>query len=99
MPRGVRVRAAGSEFLGVGRIALGQVAGVEAELEPARPVVNVSTAGAGAPVVMTLEDAGAVVVTVLALLAPVVAAVVIVVLLVLLAVRRWRRRWTGAGGT
>ena len=57
-------------------------------------MVNVSTAGAGAPVVSTLEDVGAVVLTVLALLVPVLAAIVIMaaVVLAIVLIRRWRRR-------
>jgi membrane protein implicated in regulation of membrane protease activity len=60
--------------------------------------VNVSTAGAGAPVVSTLEDIGAVIVTVLALLVPVLAAIVIVATFVLaiVLIRRWRRRHRAA---
>jgi membrane protein implicated in regulation of membrane protease activity len=62
--------------------------------------VNVSTAGAGAPVVSTLEDIGAVIVTVLALLVPVLAAIVIVATFVLaiVLIRRWRRRHRAAQG-
>lgn len=74
--------------------------GVHAVKASARPVVNVSTAGAGAPIVSTLEDIGAVIVTVLALLVPVIAAVVIVLAVVLAVVllRRWRRRHRAADG-
>jgi len=74
--------------------------GVHAVKASARPVVNVSTAGAGAPVVSTLEDIGAVIVTVLALLAPVIAAVVIitVVVVAIVTIRRWRRRRRAADG-
>jgi len=74
--------------------------GVHAVKASVRPVVNVSTAGAGAPVVSTIEDIGAVVVTVLALLVPVIAALVIigVVVLALVFVKRWRRRRADAGG-
>ena len=69
--------------------------GVHAVKASARPAVNVSTAGIGTPVVSTLEDVGALIVTVLALIAPWVAAALIVamVLLATLLVRRWRRRW------
>jgi hypothetical protein len=75
--------------------------GVHAVKASARPVVNVSTAGAGAPVVSTLEDIGAVIVTVLALLVPVIAAIVIVtvVVLAIVLIRRWRRRHRVADGT
>ena len=74
--------------------------GVHAVKATARPVVNVSTAGAGAPVVSTLEDIGAVIVTVLALLVPVIAAVVIitVVVVAIVTIRRWRRRHRAAQG-
>jgi len=67
--------------------------GVHAVKATARPAVNVSTAGVGAPVVSSVEDVGALIVTVLALLAPWVAAALIVaaVLLVVILVRRWRR--------
>jgi len=72
--------------------------GVHAVKASARPVVNVSTAGAGAPVVSTLEDIGAVIVTVLALLVPVLAAIVIiaVVVVAIVTIRRWRRRHRAA---
>jgi hypothetical protein len=78
-------------LLVAGILIAGSVHAVKAS---ARPVVNVSTAGAGAPVVSTLEDIGAVIVTVLALLVPVIAAVVIItiVVLALVMIRRWRRR-------
>jgi len=74
--------------------------GVHAVKATARPVVNVSTAGAGAPVVSTLEDIGAVIVTVLALLVPVIAAIVIIttVVLAIVLIRRWRRRHRAAQG-
>jgi hypothetical protein len=74
--------------------------GVHAVKVSARPVINVSTAGAGAPVVSTLEDIGAVIVTVLALLVPVLAAIVIiaVVVVAIVAIRRWRRRHRPADG-
>jgi uncharacterized membrane protein len=74
-------------LLVAGILIAGSVHAVKAS---ARPVVNVSTAGAGAPVVSTLED----IVTVLALLVPVIAAVVIItiVVLALVMIRRWRRR-------
>ena len=74
--------------------------GVHAVKATARPVVNVSTAGAGAPVASTLEDIGAVIVTVLALLVPVLAAIVIiaVVVVAIVTIRRWRRRHRAAQG-
>jgi hypothetical protein len=68
--------------------------GVHAVKASARPVVNVSTAGTGAPVVSTLEDIGAAIMTVLALLVPVLAAAVVIVTVVLaiILIRRWKRR-------
>jgi hypothetical protein len=82
-------------LLVAGVLIAGSVHAVKAS---ARPVINVSTAGAGAPVVSTLEDIGAVIVTVLALLVPVLAAIVIiaVVVVAIVAIRRWRRRYRAA---
>ena len=73
--------------------------GVHAVKASARPVVNVSTAGVGAPVVSTLEDVASLVVAVLAWLAPLLAAVAAVTGIVALGllVRRWRRAWTRPG--
>lgn len=72
----------------------------------ARPVVNVSTAGFGAPVVSTIEDVLSVVLSVLAIFAPVLIVVALVLLAWLMFAiwRRWaarRRRRTEAalGGT
>lgn len=75
--------------------------GVHAVKATARPAINVSTAGIGAPVVSTIEDIGAFVVTVMALLVPVLALVVIVAVVVwaIVFIRRWRRRWSGDGAT
>lgn len=56
----------------------------------ARPALNLVTAGAGAAVSSTLEDIGAVVLTLLAVIVPVVALVALVAALVWL-VRRLRR--------
>ncbi len=72
--------------------------GVHAVKASARPAVNVSTAGVGAPVVSTVEDILSVIGTVLALLVPVLAAIVIVaaVIAVVVFVRRFRRRRTAA---
>ena len=50
----------------------------------ARPVVNASTAGIGAPVVSTAEDAGAVALSVTAIAAPILVVVVLVAVFVLL---------------
>ena len=68
--------------------------GVHAVKATARPAVNVTTAGAGAPVVSTGEDLLAVVGTVLALLVPVLAAILIVaaVIAAIVFIRRHRRR-------
>jgi hypothetical protein len=49
--------------------------GVHAAKATTRPAVNVTTAGAGAPVVSALEDAGAVVMSVVAIAAPILVAV------------------------
>jgi hypothetical protein len=54
-----------------------------------RAVVNVSTAGIGAPVVSTIEDVSALTMTALAILVPVL---VIVFLLILVAMVIWLRR-------
>ena len=73
--------------------------GVHSVKATARPVINVSTAGAGAPVASTAEDAGALGITVLALVVPVLAAALVIaaVVLALLYVRRRRRRRRPAG--
>lgn len=57
-----------------------------------RPVVNVTTAGTGAPVVSTVEDVGAFIASVLAIVAPLLAAIAIVAVIVLaiVAVKRFR---------
>lgn len=57
----------------------------------ARPVVNASTAGAGAPVLSTVEDTTSLTVTLLALLAPVIAAALMVAAVVALGVLVVRR--------
>lgn len=68
--------------------------GVHTVKAAARPVINASTVGTGAPVVSTVEDIGAAFMTVLALIAPWLAAAVIVgaIVLVGFAIRRWRRK-------
>ena len=60
----------------------------------ARPVVNVSTAGFGAPVASTIEDIGSVLMSVLAILMPVLVLVGLALLAwgTVLVVRRRRRR-------
>lgn len=69
--------------------------GVHSVKATARPVVNVSTVGVGTPVVSTVEDVGASIISVLALAAPVVAVILVVALLIAaaLAIRRLRIRW------
>jgi hypothetical protein len=62
----------------------------------ARPVVNLGTLGAGAPVVSTLEDVSSLGLTLLALVAPVLVVVALallawVLIAMWLRVRRWRR--------
>ncbi len=68
--------------------------GVHATKAAARPMVTVSTAGVGNPIVSTLEDIVAVVVSVLAVVLPIIAAVLLLgfVILIIVAVRRWRGR-------
>lgn len=66
---------------------------VHAVKATSRPVVNASTAGVGAPIASLIEDIGAVIMTILAFVAPLIVAVVIIVavIVVLLLVRRLRR--------
>lgn len=68
--------------------------GVHATKTAARPVVTVSTAGVGNPIVSTLEDIVAFVVSLLAIILPIIAAILLAVFIifVLVLVRRWRRR-------
>lgn len=68
--------------------------GVHATKAAARPVVTVSTAGVGNPVVSTLEDIVAFVVSLLAILLPIIAAVLMGAFLIaaILLVRRWKTR-------
>lgn len=61
-------------FVVVGVLLAG---GVHAVKATARPVVNLATGGVGAPAVSTVEDVGAVGLTVLAIAVPVVALVVV----------------------
>ncbi len=72
---------------------------VHAAKSTARPAINVSTAGLGAPVVSSVEDAISLVASLLAVLAPVLL-VLFVLLLGLVLVRWWsgvRARRTGSG--
>ena len=67
----------------------------------ARPVVNVSTAGFGAPVASTAEDIGSVLMSVLAILMPILVLVglgLLVWVVVLIVRRRRRRRQIAASG-
>ncbi len=77
--------------LGAGLLVAG---GVHATKTAARPVVTVSTAGVGNPIVSTLEDITAFVVSFLAILLPIIAALLLFTLLIFtfIIVRRWRRR-------
>ena len=77
--------------LGAGLLVAG---GVHATKTAARPVVTVTTAGVGNPIVSTLEDIVAFVVSLLALLLPIVAAILMLVFLIFVIslVRRWRQR-------
>ena len=77
--------------LGAGLLVAG---GVHATKAAARPVVTVSTAGVGNPVVSTLEDIVAVVVSLLAVVLPIIAAIILLgfLIFVIYVVRRWRRR-------
>ncbi len=65
--------------------------GVHAAKATARPAVNVTTAGMGAPVVSAVEDVGAVVLSAVAIAAPYLV-VLTIVLLGIVIWRIWRRR-------
>ena len=77
--------------LGAGLLVAG---GVHATKTAARPVVTVTTAGIGNPIVSTLEDIVALVVSLLALVLPIIAAILMLglIIVVVVLVRRWRRR-------
>ncbi|MBP6015698.1 MAG: DUF4126 domain-containing protein [Candidatus Promineofilum sp.] len=77
--------------LGAGLLVAG---GVHATKTVARPVVTVTTAGVGNPIVSTLEDIVALVVSLLALVLPIIAAVLLLgfLIFIVIMVRRWRRR-------
>lgn len=68
--------------------------GVHATKMAARPVVTVSTAGIGNPIVSALEDIVAFVVSLLAILLPIIAAVLMMafIILIIAFVWRWRKR-------
>jgi hypothetical protein len=74
-------------------VALGVVIalGVHGVKATARPVVNATTAGFGAPVVSTVEDVGSAVMSVVAIILPILI-LVFLVALVLLAIWAVRRR-------
>jgi len=72
--------------------------GTHAVKATARPIVHVSTAGTGGPVVSTVEDAGAAVLSVVAILAPILVAFVLAGLIYLLW-RLWKSRPTVATGS
>lgn len=77
--------------LGAGLLVAG---GVHATKTAARPVVTVTTAGVGNPIVSTLEDIVAFVISLLALILPIIAAMLMLgfVIFAVYSVRRWRRR-------
>lgn len=77
--------------LGAGLLVAG---GVHATKTAARPVITVSTVGVGNPIVSTLEDIVAFVVSLLALILPIIAAILMIAFLffVVALVQRWRRR-------
>lgn len=80
-------------------LGLVTAASVHAAKATVRPVVNVATAGAGAPVVSTVEDGFSLGLSLTALLAPVLALLLMVALVVWLVVflrRRAARRTTRA---
>jgi hypothetical protein len=54
--------------------------GVHAAKATTRPVVNVATAGVGAPVVSVIEDIGALVMSIVAIVAPILVAVLVLLL-------------------
>ncbi|MEV0632439.1 DUF4126 domain-containing protein [Nonomuraea wenchangensis] len=66
-------------------LGIGVALAVHAMKAAARPLVNVGTAGAGAPVVSTVEDAGSLGMSLIAIFLP----VLVIVALVLLAVLSW----------
>jgi hypothetical protein len=66
--------------------------GVHTAKALARPVVNASTAGVGAPVVSTLEDVGSVSLSFVAILIPLLVLIAIAVMAVLVVVLVRRRR-------
>jgi hypothetical protein len=63
----------------------------------ARPVVNTTTAGFGAPIISTIEDVGSVALSLIAILSPVLVAVIVVAMIAgfWALIRRRRRRRDG----
>ncbi len=77
--------------LGAGLLVAG---GVHATKTAARPVVTVTTAGVGNPIVSTIEDVVALVVSLLAIVLPVIAGLLMAafIIMAIVLIRRWRRR-------
>ncbi len=73
-----------------GLVTAGSVHGAKST---ARPVVNVTTAGVGAPVASVVEDALSVSLTLAAVFVPVLVVVLLIVMLIIFL--RLRRRWKG----
>lgn len=72
---------------------------VHAGKSAARPVINASTVGVGAPVVSTMEDGASISISLIALFLPLLVIVVLVVLaLALVQVVRLLLRWRGRRG-
>ncbi len=77
--------------LGAGLLVAG---GVHATKTAARPVVTVTTAGVGNPIVSTLEDIAAFILSLFAIFLPIIAAILLIalVIVILVFIRRWRGR-------
>ena len=77
--------------LGAGLLVAG---GVHSTKTAARPVVTVTTAGVGNPIVSIIEDVVALVVSLLAIVLPIIAALLMgaFIIMVIILIRRWRRR-------
>jgi uncharacterized membrane protein len=91
------VSASGQGWVSPALLVVGGVliaGGVHTVKASARPVINASTAGAGSPIVSTIEDIGAFGMTILALMAPLLAFAVLAagVVAAVLVIRRWRDR-------
>ena len=88
-------------LLAAGVVIAGSVHAVKAS---ARPVINATTGGVGAPIVSTVEDVGAIGVTILAFVLPLLTFLVVATAmgLAIWAIVRWRRsraaRRAGASG-